>query len=106
MRIGEIRHRLTFQKPTYARDANEEDIVTYADFIKVWGAIDWESGRRYLEAKQLNAEVQGVVRIRYREGIEPDWRIKFEGRTLQILSIANIRERDVELQFNVREAQD
>jgi len=106
MRAGQIMHRITFQKPTITRNAKQENITTYSNFITVWAAIDWESGRRFLEAKQLNSEVQGVIRIRYRSGILPEWRIKYKDRYFQILSIADIKELNREIQLNVKEAQD
>jgi SPP1 family predicted phage head-tail adaptor len=106
MRTGEMRHRLTLQKPVHTRNDFNESVTTYSDFITVWGTIEWGSGRRFVEAKQLNADVQGVVRIRYRSGIQPEWRIKYGDRYLEILSISNIYERGQELQISVKEAQD
>lgn len=106
MRAGELRNRITLQKPTHSRNSFNELVASYADVATVWAAIDWQSGRRYLEASQLNAEVQGVIRIRFRSDIKPEWRLKYGDRYIQILSIANIRERDRELQLNCKEAQD
>jgi SPP1 family predicted phage head-tail adaptor len=106
MRAGEMRHRITLQKPTHTRNDFNESVTTYNDFVTVWGTIEWQSGRRFVEAKQLNAEVQGVVRIRYRSRVLPEWRIKFDNRYLEILSISNIYERGQELQINVKESQD
>lgn len=106
MRAGIIRNRITLQKPVHTRNALQELVTTYADFITVWASIDWGSGRRFLEAAQLNAEVQGVIRIRYREGIKPEWRIKYDDRYFEIVSIANIQERGREIQLNCKEAQD
>ena len=106
MRAGELRNRITFQEPVHTRDTFQADVITYTDVVTVWAAIDWESGRRFLEAAQLNAEVQGVVRIRYRDDVKPEWRIKFGDRYFEIISIANIQERRRELQLNVKEAQD
>ena len=106
MRAGETRHRVTLQKPVQARAAFGDVRTTYADVATVWAAIDWESGRRYEAAAQLNSEVQGIIRIRYRSDIKADWRIKYGARYIQVLSIANIYERDREMQINCREAQD
>jgi SPP1 family predicted phage head-tail adaptor len=81
-------------------------VTTYTDVATVWAAVDWQSGRRFLEASQLNAEVGGVIRIRYRSDIRPEWRLKYGDRCITILSIANMREGDRELQLNCKEAQD
>ena len=106
MRAGELRNRITLQKPVHARSAFNEDVTTYVDVASVWAAIDWGSGRRFLEASQLNSEVQGVIRIRYRSDVQAQWRIAYGSRVFQILSIANIQERGRELQLSCKEAQD
>jgi len=106
MRAGQLRHRITLQKTTQTRSSFNEVEVSYTDVATVWAAIEWGSGRRYEEAAQLNAEVQGVVRIRYRSDVKPEWRIKYGNRYFQILSVANAYERDRELQLNCKELQD
>lgn len=106
MRAGELKHRITVQKPVHTRSSFNELVTTYSDVATVWAAIEWESGRRFLEAKQLNSEVQGVVRIRYRSDIKATWRIQYGTRYLTIISIANIKESDTELQLNCKEVQD
>jgi len=106
MRAGELRQRITLQKPVQTRSSFNELVTSYTDVATVWAAVEWEYGRRYLEASQLNAEVAGIIRIRYRSDIKPEWRLKYGDRYIQILSIANVRERDQELQLNCKEAQD
>jgi SPP1 family predicted phage head-tail adaptor len=106
MRAGELRHQITLQQPVHTRNSFNEDVTTYEDVATVWAAIEWGSGRRYLEAKQLNAEVEGIVRIRYRSDIQATWRIEYSSRYFQIISIANLRERSEEMQINCKEAQD
>ena len=106
MRAGELRHRITLQKPVQTRSSFNELVTTYTDVDTVWAAVEWQSGRRFEAAKQLNAEVQGIIRIRYRSDVRAEWRIKYGDRYIQILSIANVRERDQELQLNCKEAQD
>jgi SPP1 family predicted phage head-tail adaptor len=106
MRAGQLNKRITLQQPVHTRSAFNEDVVTYADVGQVWAAIDWGSGRRFESASQLNSEVQGVIRIRYRSDVKPYWRIVYDTRTFEILSIANTKELKVELILNCKEAQD
>jgi SPP1 family predicted phage head-tail adaptor len=106
MRAGELRHRITLKQPVTTTNANEEDITTYATVATVWAAIDWGSGRRYEAAKQLDAEVQGVIRIRYRSDVKAYWRIEYDGRTFEIISLANVQERGRELVLTCKEALD
>jgi SPP1 family predicted phage head-tail adaptor len=106
MRAGELNNRIILQKPTQSRASFGDMTTTFVDVATVWAAIEWQSGRRFESAKQLNSEVQGVIRIRYRSDIKPEWRLKYGDRYIQILSIANVYERDRELQLNCKEAQD
>jgi len=105
-RAGEYRNRITLQKPVHTRDSFSEMITTYVDVATIWAAVDWESGRRFETANQLNSEVQGIIRIRYRSDIRPEWRIKYGSRIIEILSIANIKEKDAEIQINCKEAEE
>jgi len=106
MKSGDLRHRITLQSPSHSRDEYQQMVPTWTDEATVWAAIEWGSGRRYVEASQLNAEIKGVVRIRYRSDVQPTWRISYDGRYFQILSIANVMERGRELQLNCKEFQD
>lgn len=106
MRSGELRHRITLQEQSQARNSSNEMVTSYSDAATVWAAIEWGSGRRFNEAKQINAEVEGIVRIRYRSDVKPYWRIKYKDRYFTILTISNVYERGRELVMTCREAQD
>lgn len=106
MRAGELRHQITFQEKTSTRQSFGDFADTWDDYVTVWAAIEWKSGRRYLEAAQLNAEIEGIVRIRYRSDIEPTMRITFGNRIIEIISIANTYERNRELVISCKEALD
>lgn len=106
MRTGEMRNRIIFQRPTYSRSSFNELEESFTYVATVWAAIEWSSGRRYEAAKQFDAEIQGVIRIRYRSDIQPTWRIKYGNRYISILSIANVFEQGRELQLNCKEWQD
>ena len=106
MRAGELRHRLTFQKKVRTRDSFKEMVETWEDFVTVWGSIKPLAGKRYFEASQLTAEVTGEVRIRYRSDILSTMRIIFEDKTLEIVSLVNIQERNRELLIYYKEALD
>jgi len=106
MRAGELRHRVILQQPTLTRDDFGENIPTWTDIATIPAAVEPNAGRRYYEALQANAEVQGVVRIRYRSDIDPTWRLSHNSRTLQIIAIKNPQERNKELLIYYKEAQD
>jgi SPP1 family predicted phage head-tail adaptor len=106
MRSGLLQQRLLLQRPVRSRNSLNEDEITWTDVAMVWGAVNPNAGRNYFEALQANAEVQGMVRLRYRSDIDPTWRLVHEGRTLEIEYIADPQERHKELLVYYKESQD
>ena len=106
MRVGELGHRVILQQQTLSRDGFQENVATWTDVARVWAAVEPNAGRRYFEALQANAEVSGVVRIRYRIDIDPTWRLSHNSRTLEIVAIKNPQERNKEMLIYYKDAQD
>ena len=106
MNADELRTRILLRKPVHTPNAALEMVTTYVAVATVWAAVEWESGRRFEAAKQLNAELQGIIRIRYRSDVKADWQLGMGNRNIQILSIANTKERHEELVLNCKEAED
>jgi SPP1 family predicted phage head-tail adaptor len=106
MRAGLLRHRLTIQEPTQTQNDFDEWVDSWGDWATVWGSIEPNLGKRYFEAKQANSEVEGLIRIRYREGIEPTMRITFGDRIFKIISIVHPFERKRELHILYKEELD
>lgn len=104
-RSGEFRSRVTLRKPVKTRSDYGDMVTSYEDVATVWAVIEWKSGKRFEAAAALNAEVDGVVRIRYRSDVRADWRIRHGNRQIAILSLANIHERDREIHLTCKEAQ-
>ena len=106
MRIGLLRHRITIEKPTQGKNAIDEVVLTWSTFCTVWAAVEPAAGNVYYTAKQLDARVDGRVRIRYRGDLEPTMRIKFGDRILSIVSIVHPKENQKELHLMYAESLD
>ena len=106
MRAGRLRHRLTFQMPTKAKNAMGEWYETWATWATVWGSIEPNSGKKYFEGMQANSEVQGKIVIRYRMGVKPIMRVKYGNRYFNIISIVHPQERRKELDLMYKEKLD
>lgn len=107
MRAGELNKRIIIEENTPTKDATTGEFVdTWTPWRTVWAAIEPLSGNRYWQAKQANAEVDGVVRIRYRAGVKPTMRIKFGERYLYIKSIIQPKEAKEQLHLLYTEALD
>ena len=96
MKAGELRHRVILQKPTETTNDIEEVVYTWSDEATVWAAVEPNTGSWYFAAQQANSNVKGRVRMRYRSDIDPTWRLKFGDRILNIESILNPDEKNIE----------
>jgi len=45
--IGELRHRITFQKPVISTNENGFEVKTYENYKTVWSKVSNLSGREY-----------------------------------------------------------
>jgi SPP1 family predicted phage head-tail adaptor len=75
MRSGKLRHRVVIKKPVETQNTFGEPEVRWQDFATVWAAIEPLRGREYFAAKQINAEVEANVTIRYLEGMSAKMKI-------------------------------
>lgn len=62
------------------------------------------AGREYYQARAINAEISHRVTIRYRSGLKTSWRLLYGTRALEIISIADVEEKHIELELLCKEA--
>jgi SPP1 family predicted phage head-tail adaptor len=106
VRAGDLKHQIIIQVAQKSKNSMGEFVDTWSTWATVWAAIEPASGKNYYAAKQLNAEVDGVCRIRYRTGVLPTMRILYGSRVLRIVSIVNPKETNEELQLFYKELLD
>ena len=77
---------------TYSDAGDATEVET--KLCDVWLNFGSGVGREFNEAKQLDATVTHVVRMRYLPSVTvvPNHRIKYDGRTFEILSVVDERE--------------
>ena len=104
MKIGAMRHRITFQQPVKMPDGYKGHTVSWQDVATVWAQVEPLSGREYFYAHQIKNEVSHRVRMRYREDITVEMRVKLsEDRHLAIESVIDLQERRQFLEILCRE---
>jgi len=91
--IGDLRHRVTFQKSNETDDGYKGHTEIWQDVVTVWAQIDPLSGREYFYAHQIKNVVSHRVRIRYREDVMVEMRIKYGDRHFKIESMIDMKER-------------
>ena len=97
--IGNLRHRITLQKPVITRDSIGQELEEWQDVATVWASIEPLSGKEYFNAQQTNSEVTTKITLRYLLGVTSQMRIIFQKHTYNILSVINFEERNIYLQL-------
>jgi SPP1 family predicted phage head-tail adaptor len=95
MDAGILRDRVTVQQATENRNRLGESISEWATFTEVWASVQGVSAREFLLAGQQQVEVSHRVKMRYLNGLTPQMRLLWRGRTLEIISILEHENRSV-----------
>lgn len=99
MRAGALRHTLVIEQPTETQDGHGQAVPSWSTFATVPGSLDPLSGREFIAASQVQAEVAARARIRYLAGVTSKMRISFDGKVYAIVAVIDreLRHRDIEL---------
>lgn len=86
-KAGGYRHRVKFQELVTGDDGWGGPTESWVDKFTVWAEVMYLSGGELWSARQSNSDVQGKVRIRTNDDIKANWRMVYDGRNLEILTI-------------------
>ncbi len=87
MRIGDLKHRITFQYQIKVKSATGATTVSWTDGPTAWAAIWPISANEALRSGQLSMIFSHRIRIRYRVDIKGSWRISHGDKYYSIVSI-------------------
>lgn len=97
VRIGDLRHRVTLESSTVTRDGFGGEVVTWSEEFTAWAAVEPLAGREYHDGRRAEAEVSTRIRIRYRAGVLPGWRVTWGDHSYDIQSVIERESRRREL---------
>lgn len=86
IKAGTLRERVVVQKPSSTRSPAGNVTLGWATERTVWAAVHGLSGREVLQAMQADVTVSYRVIIRFFDGITPEHRILWRGRTLEVVT--------------------
>jgi len=104
MRVGNLRHHITFQKPKFINDTWGHGNPSWTNERTAWVSIWPMRGNERLESMQLKERVTHKIRARYMDeisDIDTGWRIKFvpKGKTtaryFDIRAVPDVDERNI-----------
>ena len=94
VKIGDLRHRIKFQKEKKTPDDYHGHTSTWDDVATVWAKVEPISGREYFYSHQLKNVISHRITVRYRDDITVEMRIVFEERIMKIESLVNLQEQE------------
>ena len=89
--IGELKHRITFQKFSSTFSENGFELQAWENYITVWAAVSNLHGKEYFAAAAVQAEKTVKFTIRHTSEINETMRILFNEKSYNITSIDNIK---------------
>lgn len=103
MRAGRLRHRVRIQADTPTVDARGDPIPSWTTYATVWAAVEPLEGSELVRFQQVQAETTCRVRMRHNSSVAATNRILHDSRTLQVLTVINRDDRNIELELLCKE---
>lgn len=105
LQAGTLRHRIDIEAPAVSiRPASGAVPKAWVPFAaNLAAAVQPLAGREVFAAEGLNAQATFKITLRYQPGITQKMRVKFGARTFDIVSVANVEERNRVTELNCRE---
>lgn len=102
---GRRNKRITIERNVgTSRDASGHVVPSWQVLAKRWAAIEQLEGRELYNARQVQPDVTHKVTFLYADGTTPKMRVKHNTRTLEILSVINRNEEEVEHEAMCKES--
>lgn len=90
MKAGDLKHRITIEKPTYTTDARGNRRAEWTVVSTCWASMADVSGRDFYEAQAHQAQDTVTFGIRWRESIDRECRIRHGGAIYHIEQINHL----------------
>ncbi len=95
LNAGKLRHRVVLEsKGTPTRDAMGGEVVTWTHVDTVWAEVRALSGKALIAAQQAQSAVVASILLRFRDDVQPDWRVRHGADLYDIDAIIPDAERD------------
>jgi SPP1 family predicted phage head-tail adaptor len=102
--IGEMKQIITIQQKTITQGSDGAPVENWAEFATVWAKVRIQNGREFWAAQKNNAELSGLINIRYISGVTELMRVSYNSIVYQIITVINIEEANRELELHVKKA--
>ena len=106
MQAGRLNKRITISQLVTGSPAVDEfgqPNKTWEEVDTVWGSVEPLNGREFWAQQQVQSEITGKIRIRYRDDINPGMKAVYNSKTYMILNVIDPLETHKELNLMVSE---
>ena len=104
MEFGKLRELIDIEECSEATRTSGDVTETWSQVDQVYAEFMDSRGREFVNARQLNAELTHVLRLRYDSTLTPQHRITWDSRVFNILSVRDVNERTHEMRVDCKEA--
>lgn len=102
MNIGQLRHRIEFQRLETTYDDEGFPIQDYVTFQKAWSDVNDLYGKEYWDSKQTISENITNFHTRYYKNIDSNCFIFFNNQRYEIIEIDNVKYLNKELKIKAK----
>lgn len=102
MNIGQLKHRIEFQRLENTYDKEGFPIEEYVTFQKAWADVNDLYGKEYWSSKQIISENITTFHTRYYKNIDVNSLILFNNQRYEIVEIDNIKYLNKELKLKAK----
>lgn len=102
MHAGKLRHKVTVQSVSEAKNAYGGMVDTWSDAFTTWANVMPVGQKEFTAQDKLQTEITHKIHMRHDSNtstITPKHRIQFDGRTFDIQQVINLHERDIRLEI-------
>lgn len=85
------------KKSSTTKDTAGKKTVTWENVCKVWCQFMDSRGREFMAAKQANAKVTHMLKIRYLSTVTNEWRATYGSEVFNFDAVINTKQADEEL---------
>jgi SPP1 family predicted phage head-tail adaptor len=103
MRNGDRKNYVILKTPTVTIGTDGHRSTTYTQIATLWVNIIPLRGKQYFLASQVNNEVTHEIYGAWRKGMKPKMAFEYQGRTLEILQVRNVEEKNIEFYVLAKE---
>ncbi|MEZ1953712.1 phage head closure protein [Pseudomonas asiatica] len=98
MQAGKLRYPVTIERPVRTRTPDLEFVTTWELVGREWADIESISGSEFIAAQAPQSQTVFRIRIRYRDDLVSNWRIREGARVYEITAVLpDARRRRIEL---------